>query len=194
MKRPAGWGTNHVGVGYCKKHLGRTATHEKSGQLVIAQQTAKRLMLPVRTNPFESLLQLEAKQRGVEQHLWDRLCAVDHDDLFVPPLSKHRRPLNEGKDGEDPRVIVEELKEAPLDLNIAYKAWRIASDELRTTAKTVLKQGVAVQQLQLEKEANDLGAKVLLRCIPLLLEAKDEDEMKVIVAHELIAIDTTVSG
>lgn len=192
-KRPAGWGTNHVGVGYCKKHLGRTANHEKSGQLVIAQQTAQRLMLPISTNPFESLLQLEAKQRGVEEHLWGRLCAVDPELLFVRPLSKHRRPLNEGKDGEDPSVTVEELNEAPLDLNIAYKAWRIAADDLRKTAKTVLERGVAVQQVQLEKEASAFASKALLMMLP-AFGIEVDGAAEEIVKRELIALDTAATA
>ncbi len=158
-KKEPGWGTSHVGVGCCKLHGGSTPTQVAHGQLVLAQQAATALAVPIATNPFQSLLQLEAKQRGLEEHLWQRVLALDPDMVWVRPISKLRRPLKEEKGEENPSIEVVEITEAPLDLNIAIKAWRLAAEDLRKTSKTVIAGGIAERQAKvLERDARAFEA------------------------------------
>ncbi len=41
--RPAGWGTDHPGLGKCKLHGGSTPNHQRSAQLELARQAITRL-------------------------------------------------------------------------------------------------------------------------------------------------------
>jgi hypothetical protein len=50
---PAGWGTNHVGVGHCRQHSGNTPTHVKSAA---SAEYRKLLGTPVEINPVDALL------------------------------------------------------------------------------------------------------------------------------------------
>lgn len=54
--RPAGWGTDHPGVGYCKLHLGSTASHRRAASLEIARRECEALSIPVEVSPAEALL------------------------------------------------------------------------------------------------------------------------------------------
>lgn len=54
--RPAGWGTDHVGVGTCKLHLGSTADHTKYAQTEQARELVKTYGLPINVSPVEALL------------------------------------------------------------------------------------------------------------------------------------------
>ena len=42
--RPAGWGTDHVGVGRCKLHLGNTPNHRKAGARMLAESKARQAL------------------------------------------------------------------------------------------------------------------------------------------------------
>jgi len=53
--RPAGWGTNHVGIGRCKRHGGATTNHEKAAEKVIALRACDNLGVKVETTPLDAL-------------------------------------------------------------------------------------------------------------------------------------------
>jgi hypothetical protein len=68
-RNKAGWGTDHVGVGRCRKHLGNTENHRVSAarQATTAEATEmlKRLGQPAPLgDPVEELLQLGAEIRA----------------------------------------------------------------------------------------------------------------------------------
>lgn len=69
--RPAGWGTDHKGIGRCKNHLGTTRNHRKSADVEKARRSAELLGVPVTTTVFAALQDaLDAAngmKRGVEQ-------------------------------------------------------------------------------------------------------------------------------
>lgn len=45
--RPAGWGTDHVGVGRCKMHGGSTPTHRRGAAIELQRRACDRLGVPV---------------------------------------------------------------------------------------------------------------------------------------------------
>src|SRR3954466_6759952 len=55
--RPAGWGTNHVGAGNCRKHGGSTPTGIKYGQRVAAEEAVKSYGLPREIDPDQALME-----------------------------------------------------------------------------------------------------------------------------------------
>src|SRR5580658_10055930 len=61
---PAGWGTEHVGVGTCKHHLGNTEKHVKAAQPVMAAQAVQRFALPVEVDPELAIVQAIGRANG----------------------------------------------------------------------------------------------------------------------------------
>lgn len=54
---PAGWGTEHVGVGRCRKHLGNTANHVAAAQRRQAEAAVTTFGLPRDVDPASALLE-----------------------------------------------------------------------------------------------------------------------------------------
>ncbi len=67
-QKPAGWGTDHVGVGCCRFHGGATPNHRKAAQLVIARRAVALYGLPREVDPTVALL--EELHRTVGHVAW----------------------------------------------------------------------------------------------------------------------------
>jgi len=85
-RRPAGWGTDHVGAGPCKLHCGSTPSVSQSyrDQLVAqeARSTLERLGIPERLgNPVEELLAIGAEARAWLGVLRARVSELDELDI-----------------------------------------------------------------------------------------------------------------
>lgn len=64
-QRPAGWGTDHVGVGRCKLHGGKTRSHLVAAAQGMAEIALKRLGVPiVDADPSEQLLEMVRESAG----------------------------------------------------------------------------------------------------------------------------------
>ena len=55
--RPAGWGTDHPGIGRCKLHGGSTQSHRKAAEKQLAAQAVVTLGLPREVDPHQALLE-----------------------------------------------------------------------------------------------------------------------------------------
>lgn len=53
--RPAGWGTDHVGIGRCKLHGGSTPSHQRSAAIARAEQACDTLGIPIETDGISAL-------------------------------------------------------------------------------------------------------------------------------------------
>jgi hypothetical protein len=87
--RPAGWGTNHPGIGYCKLHGGSTPTHERSAQLVIARRECDRLGIPIEVDAGEALIAELWETEGnlaFYRALVQELPTHPAPDVFVPAV------------------------------------------------------------------------------------------------------------
>jgi hypothetical protein len=82
---PAGWGTDHVGTGRCRKHFGNAPNVARAAAREIVLDQAKRvladLVAPPVTNPFAALRRL-----GGFAEAWRATCAylvnkIGEDDL-----------------------------------------------------------------------------------------------------------------
>lgn len=56
-RRPAGWGTDHLGAGRCSSHTGSTRNGRKAAQKEIARQEVARFALPREVDPSVALLE-----------------------------------------------------------------------------------------------------------------------------------------
>jgi len=191
---PKGWGTPHVGIGRCRKHGGNTPTHVAHGELAKAEHVARTLGLPIETNPFDALANSLAISNGIVEHFRREVERIDVDCEFVRPTSILRRPLNEGKDGENAAIEIEEITEAPLDLHIALKALDLWLKNRDKTAKMILDNGLAERLVKLQEGA----AEQLMLFARGLVEAlgfKPEDaRIRVIVEKQLKAVDAETTA
>lgn len=53
----AGWGTDHTGTGYCKKHGGSTPSHQKAAEKELAAAAVVVYGLPIEIDPHAALLE-----------------------------------------------------------------------------------------------------------------------------------------
>jgi hypothetical protein len=67
--QPAGWGTDHVGVGYCKLHGGKTATHREGARREEVATLVKRLLHDVNAPPITDPGAALAEFGGVQKNL-----------------------------------------------------------------------------------------------------------------------------
>lgn len=84
-KQRAGWGTDHPGTGYCKRHGGNTATHRASAQTELVKQAAVRYGLAVDIDPAVAMMQLVAKSYGSVLYLEARVAELDEPFLGDRP-------------------------------------------------------------------------------------------------------------
>lgn len=63
-RRPAGWGTDHVGTGSCKLHGGSTRNGKKAAQKAVAKAAVRTLGLPIEIDPADALLQEVWRSQG----------------------------------------------------------------------------------------------------------------------------------
>lgn len=158
----AGWGTDHPGVGRCKRHGGSTQTHEKSAVIVQLRQAADALGVPIEIDPGEALIRAVWEAEGNLAFYRAQVQQLSPDDLpedldgggpgtglFQPKMG-----MTPGPQGEafvvkyEPHPLVELYHEA--------ERWRA------TVAASALKAGVEERRVRMaEADASKvLGAQV----------------------------------
>lgn len=125
-RRPAGWGTDHPGVGYCKHHIGSTRNGRIHAARQAAQLEAARIGLAIETDPLEALgivLGIAASQVGF---LRSKVAELDDGDV-----------LTKG------------------ELHPTIRALNNSIEQLRVAAKTAADAGVEQRRLELDEFAVD---------------------------------------
>lgn len=81
-QRPAGWGTDHVGIGRCKLHGGSTPTHRRSAQVEQARRDVMVLGARRDIHPAEALLELVQCKAGEVDFWRARVRELEVKDLI----------------------------------------------------------------------------------------------------------------
>lgn len=81
-RRPAGWGTDHPGVGRCKLHGGATSSHRAAAQANIIEREAVGMLARLGNpaplaHPVEELLAVAAEARAWQAVLRERVAKLD---------------------------------------------------------------------------------------------------------------------
>lgn len=126
--RPAGWGTDHVGIGKCKLHGGSTPSHQRNAQRVRAERDVELFGARRDVHPAEALLELVQWTAG----------EVDYWRQEVRRLEAHELTwgVTKVKEGGDDRGTTEEAKPA-----IQYAMLVDASNRLERYSASALKAG-----------------------------------------------------
>lgn len=78
---PAGWGTDHIGIGRCRKHGGATYSHRKAAQRIMAEQMVATYGLPIEITPEDALTQELYRTAGHVAWLADQIREMSPDSL-----------------------------------------------------------------------------------------------------------------
>jgi hypothetical protein len=78
----AGWGTDHPGVGRCRRHGGATASHKDAAKLELAKRECETLGLAIETTPADALL----------RELWETSANVAYYRARVQQLPNEPTP------------------------------------------------------------------------------------------------------
>lgn len=143
-KRPAGWGTQHVGDGRCKLHGGNTATHRTAAVRTMIQTemlgTTLGAHLAVDIHPTEALLELVKMTAGYVRWLNAEVAALGRleESSYVTGL-------------HEPKVLIRLLGEY--------------TDRLARFSKMALDAGVEERLVSLAEAQGELVASVLVNVL-----------------------------
>lgn len=140
-KRPAGWGTDHVGEGQCKLHGGSTP----SAILAAAKAQAIVMGVAVDVEPHEALLQCIRITAGEVMYCNEQIALLRPDEAIGHPTEIIKRTGTTGEDGD---VDVEETREKVPMMNIWIRARAVSIDRLAKYSKMALDAGVNERRVQ----------------------------------------------
>ena len=157
--RPAGWGTTHPGAGNCKLHGGASPNGELHGNLELAKREAAVMGQPLPVDPGDALLQCIQIAAGEVQYASLRIAELDDDQAVVEQRQVKTRPLSEGKDGEDPHTIVEEVTTSTTaELHIWIRVRQQAMDRLVNYSSVAIKAGLEERRVKIAEQTGQLIA------------------------------------
>lgn len=175
-RRPAGWGTEHVGIGACKLHGGKTSSHIKAAKTEQARRDVELFAARRDIRPAEALLELVQWTAGEVDYWRARVREVDEDDLTWG--------LTKVKTGGDDAGSTEEAKP-----NIAYVMLTDASNRLERYASSALKAGADAAMVQIARSQGVMLAAVIQRILARLeLTEEQAGLVSVVVPEELRAV------
>lgn len=141
-KLPAGHGTDHVGIGRCKRHGGSTRNHVKHAQHIQATQAVETYGLPRQVDPHAALLEELHRTAGHVAWLSLQVQALDTDGLHGPVGgSQHGHPR------EEPHVWV--------------RLYQEERRHLADVAKTCVAVGIEERRVAIAEEQGRLLAAVI---------------------------------
>lgn len=171
-RRPAGWGTDHVGVGACKLHGGSMRNHRKAAAGKMASLELRRLGRPLEgADPQEQLLAMVCEAAGNVAAL--RGFVAELDDLIVAET---------GPGGA--------RREAVSAYAVLYQTW---TDRLVSYAASAIKCGIAERQVVVAERQADLVAKVIMALLDdpeLGLSREQRDQGRRLAGRHLRALGT----
>ena len=154
-QRPAGWGTDHPGIGACKLHGGSTPNHHKNALKVQAQRDVTAFGARTDITAPEALLEL-VQSKAAEVAYWDgRVSELGDDDRAGLLLAKTEQglgpqgPVDTKARQAGPHVFVVMLHKAQ-DQLAAYSAAAIRAGVDRAMVEAVTLQAAWLLALRYE--------------------------------------------
>lgn len=178
--RPAGWGTDHAGVGSCKLHGGSTLSHRRSAALITARQRLTELTArPLTPAEFRDPM------RGLWEHYTEACLNVDFLRDKVMELTEWTGDIfSLDRDGE---------KHATSEEARAYvRLYKEAQIERRKSAEACIKAGIMDRMASVEEGKWLLMAELVRRSlIRYGMPDKDRQEVERIISAEVRLLATS---
>jgi hypothetical protein len=85
---PAGWGTDHLGIGRCKLHGGCTPSHVNAARKAVAEEAALHFGLSIEVDPQQALLDEVHRCAGAIAYYEAQVVAIEEDEggVTVPTM------------------------------------------------------------------------------------------------------------
>jgi hypothetical protein len=182
---PAGWGTDHVGVGRCKLHGGSTPTHVRAAQRAQAEVAVVTYGLPRNVEPAIALIEEVHRTAGHVAWLGALIATLNHDGDGYDQI-----------DGEDGRSIYRPrsgLKQVDMTgrfekPSVWVELYQVERKHLAAVAKAALDADTAARIVKLEEDRAELiagGLRWLLAALGTELAARlqlpDVDAVRTVV-------------
>jgi hypothetical protein len=176
--KPAGWGTDHQGIGQCKLHGGSTPNANKNAAVKIAQSMGEAIDI----QPHEALLACVQITAGEVAY-----CTLRIQELKTEEYTGHPEAYIEESWGDGGKQVTKQL---PVQLNIWIVARRDAMDRLARYAKMALDAGVEERRVRLAEGMAAQLAPVLDAIMrELELTPKQKEKAPAIVERNLLTLE-----
>lgn len=157
-RRPAGWGTDHPGIGRCKLHGGKTESHTRAAQREQAARDVALFGARKDIHPAQALTELVQWTAGEVDYWRARVAALDEDELTWGVVRI--------KSGGPDQGTTREARP-----NIAYSMYVDATKRLEAHSVAALRAGVDEKRLQLAEAAGQQLASVVRAVLDQMLAA-----------------------
>lgn len=142
--RPAGWGTDHPGIGACKLHGGSTPSHKTAAVKEQARRDVALFAARRDIDPGDALLELVQWTAGEVDYWRQEVQLLEREELTWG--------VTKVKEGGDDRGTTEEAKP-----HIAYVMYTDASNRLKEYSVAALRAGVEERRVRI---AEDMGRQI----------------------------------
>ena len=203
-KNPAGFSTDHLGYGMCKRHGGTSANHRKHALKLLAADQAERARVAVATlglardvGPLEALIEEVQRTAGHVEWLGGRLACLDANTLAGGPTGTGSHI------GVELAALSKEaawpLPTVPQPADGTFASWWIQLYQrerahLVRVCSTAVLCGAAERQIHIAKAQGRLIARVLLGVLSDLGVAHEAHEVRAAVRRNLALVSAAAAA
>lgn len=175
-KLAPGWGTDHVGYGNCKFHLGATRNGRKAAQREMAEAEVKNFGVPLDVGAHEGLLMAVQGFAGWVKYLQQKVAELEENDLT---WGKTREELRTGEAGGT--VTIHESKP-----NTWYVLLQHAQRDLVAAASAAARAGVEERQVRVAESHAQIFAQAIKGILGELGVGDHPDAPRVVRKHLML--------
>lgn len=150
--RPAGWGTDHPGVGPCKLHGGNTSNHVTAAVVAQAKSAVVTFGLPREVDPRDALLEEVYRTAGAVDFLQSKVRELEADAIIWGKAEEFEKQA-----GEFPGVDTTH-KAA---VHVWVELWQRERAHLVKVAKEAINCGIEERRVRLAEQQGALLAGVI---------------------------------
>lgn len=184
----AGWGTDHVGVGCCRRHGGATESHERKARREIARSECDRLGVAVQIDPGDALIRELWEARGnfeFYRKLVEQLATHPEPDRFIPGEESSDGHWKQGEPGiYGPTRHVSGIPTGEAKPHVLVQMYMDERKHLVHVAKTCITVGIEERRVKLAEDQGRLIADILTGVLT-ELGVMDRPEVPTVVRRHL---------
>ena len=148
---PAGHGTDHVGVGRCRRHGGASPQAQVAGVVELAKREAAVMGQPLDISPGDALLQCIQIAAGEVQFASEQIARLEAGEAVGPVVTTSR---GSSKD----RGKFAEIHEGAPALHIWIRVRQQAMDRLVNYSSVAIKAGLEERRVKIAEQTGQLIA------------------------------------
>lgn len=150
--RPAGWGTDHPGVGPCKLHGGNTSNHVTAAIVTQAKSAVVTFGLPREIDPRDALLEEVYRAAGIVDFLREQVQKLQAEEVVWGKAEEVEKQA-----GEFPGVDVTHKA----GVNVWVELYAKERKHLVDVCKAAIQAGIEERRVRLAEQQGSLLANVI---------------------------------